>query len=68
VSEAIYVLLAVALVVAYLLLTSGEGSSSHRGRGRELDDLFEQTAREMVRVEERHRRWVTEALRRDRDS
>jgi hypothetical protein len=66
-TEELFLLLALACVVAYLLLTSGDGSVRVRPRIRDLEKLREHTAREMVRAEERHRQWVHEAFQKDRD-
>jgi hypothetical protein len=66
VSEVVYLLLAVTLVVAYLLLTSEGGARRAPPGRRELDELFDQTAREMARAEERRRQWLAEALQRER--
>ena len=64
-SNELAVLMMLGLVVALLLLSSGNESTRARPRTDELDALFAQTAREMARAEERRRQWLQEALLRD---
>jgi hypothetical protein len=66
-TEELFIVLALACVIGYLLLTSGDGSVRVCPRVRDLEELREQTAREMVRAEERHRQWVHEAFQRNRE-
>jgi hypothetical protein len=64
VSEAVYLLLAVALIVSYLLLTSGSGSPVIRSRQEEIEHVIRRGEREIDAAYERGRSRIDEAARR----
>jgi hypothetical protein len=64
VSEAIYLLLAVALVVAYLLLTSRSGSPTIRSCREEIEAVIRRGERDIDTIYERGKRRIDDADRR----
>ncbi len=62
-SETLYLLLALAVIVSYLLLT--EPGRTTRPRSDEIAKIAWETRRELLATEERYKRWIDEALRND---
>jgi hypothetical protein len=65
-SEQVYLLLALSLVVSYLLLTAGGGSLVSRSRPEEIERLADATEQAMERNFERGTRLIDEAQERRR--
>jgi hypothetical protein len=63
-SESVYVLLAVALVVSYLLLTSGGGSTTIRSRTEEIEQVIRRSERDIDAIYDHGKGRIDEAVRR----